>query len=118
MATTTLKLDWSAARIAAVVAALKGRSVAEARRDLEPYLSVGEPGATLKLSWPPALIAAVVTTLDAYMGQLETDALRARDNEPGLSYADIVATQATIHAAAREIREYRAAVAAVIAENR
>ena len=91
----TLKLDWSAERIKAVLNALDGLSltpsqVAVVRDDLGFYR---EMSATLKLDWPAELINALVRALDT----VESDEVRA---------------------AAQEIREYRETVDAIRADDR
>lgn len=86
----TLKLDWTAERIEAVLGVLDhlslSREQAEViREDLSFFRGVS---ATLKLDWPSDLINALVEGMDA----VASDEIRA---------------------AAREIRDYRQAVADV-----
>lgn len=108
----TLKLEWSRERIHAVHAALGPPAPARAahpRRELAGYLEVDEAGATLKFGWTPQQIDGVLIALAGQMARLEQDMLRARDNQPGPTYEQLVATQTQLAAAAREIRDYRAA---------
>jgi hypothetical protein len=121
MTTTTLKLDWTARRVDNVVTALvphlSPENLGQVWLDLEPYLDVDDPGATLKLTWSPELIDAVTTALDAYVADSQARAERGRAGRIGPSYEERVARQTDARAAAREIREYRAAVEAVKARN-
>lgn len=111
----TLKLDWHRQRIHAVHRALTDQTAPATlhhlSRDLSGYLDVDETGATLKLHWSPAQIAAVQAALTARMDALAADMLRARDNDPGVpSYWVLLAEQTQVAAAARDIRDYQAAL--------
>ena len=119
----TLKLDWHRQRIHAVHRALTDQTapatLLHPSRDLSGYLDVDETGATLKLDWSPAQIAAVQAALTARMDALAADMLRARDNDPGVpSYWVLVAEQTQVAAAARDIRDYLAALSEATAEMR
>jgi hypothetical protein len=111
----TLKVDWHRQRIHAVHRALTAQTapttLRHPSRDLSGYLDVDDTGATLKLDWSPQQIAAVQAALAARMDALAADMLRARVNDPGVpSYRVLVAEQTQLAAAARDIRDYQAAL--------
>lgn len=125
---TTLKVDWDLNRIRAVHTALRllgqwlPAELRPFRTAFAEYLDVDESGeyydvdgigATIKLRWTDAQLDAFDQALVRAIDLLEADALRARDNLPGPSYEDVVATQTQVHAALTDIRGYREAVQAV-----
>lgn len=99
--TTTLKLDWTAERVGAVLHALNrpdfagsGFEYSLAWADLGPYLDVADPGATIKLDWSGEMTAAVLQALGRHLAD------SADDPE--------------VRAAVLDIRGYREAVEAVL----
>lgn len=127
--THSLKLDWSRDRIDTVNRALRQSKLGvppaaltrlRAELDLEPLLdeqgraNMEEFGATIKANLTPRMLDDLETALAAAQNNLERLTDKSRDNDRAVpTFVDLMADLAQIHAARREIREYRATVAAI-----
>jgi hypothetical protein len=120
--TYSLKVDWSGYRAQAVIDAVEaGRTLdlASAVGTLRLYVDPERMGeySTIKLDWPEDTLNRVEAALDAWLtgGPADRAALTARDSTGPRTYMEVVYWQTQVHAALRDIREYRAGVATGIA---
>jgi hypothetical protein len=101
----TLKVDWTGNRTQAVIDALATRP--KLTQQLKLYVDPDRMGemSTIKIDWTNGELYAAVRLLTAWLATSDRRALDAR-NDHGL-YEDVVRMQAQIHAALRDIYEYR-----------
>jgi hypothetical protein len=112
--TYTLKVDWTGHRTQAVIDVLKqDQRMAGAVRELSLYVCPDDlaSGSTIKLSWTQGLLNRVEYQLETWLRYPRSSrwltCRRATD--------EVVHWQAEVHAALREIREYRAVTAEAVA---
>jgi hypothetical protein len=101
----TLKVDWTGNRAQAVIDVL--RAWPPLTWQLKLYVDPGRMSeiSTIKLNWTPEQLHLAVTLLTEWLKRSDRLALRARDGDG--SYEDVVAMQAQVHAALRDIYDYQ-----------